>query len=112
MLAHPSHGSWPHRELHRNHQRQGPHAGTATHFGSSTEGPSDRIRMRGPPPMFFTPHEDSGPTGWEPEKATLTPAERGGARSKGSPPGGVDPPVARDIPSIQLGEASWTSSLE
>eukprot|EP00959_Pyramimonas_sp_CCMP1952_P114649 2396946-Pyramimonas_sp.AAC.1 len=34
ILAHPSHGSWPRRELHRRPQRQGPHAGTATHFGT------------------------------------------------------------------------------
>eukprot|EP00959_Pyramimonas_sp_CCMP1952_P188785 3948587-Pyramimonas_sp.AAC.1 len=60
ILAHPSRGSWPHREPHRRPQRQGPHAGTATHFGTtahegrgptgnSTEGHSGRVRMRGPP---------------------------------------------------------------
>ena len=50
------HVSWPHRELHRKPQWQGPHASPRQFrhtphtvrgpIGSSTEGPSGRVRMR------------------------------------------------------------------
>ena len=60
ISAHPSHGSWPHRELHRRPQWQGPHAVPPSFrrtphtvrgpIGSSTEGPSGRVRMQ------FQPH--------------------------------------------------------
>eukprot|EP00959_Pyramimonas_sp_CCMP1952_P340076 7122590-Pyramimonas_sp.AAC.1 len=64
MSAHPSHGSWPPRELHRRPQRERPH-GTAAPFwrtpqtargprGSSTECPSGGVRMA-PLPHFGTP---------------------------------------------------------
>ena len=56
ILAHPSHVSWPHRELHRRPQWQGPHAAPRQFrrtlhedrrpIRSSTEGASGRVRMR------------------------------------------------------------------
>ena len=59
IFAHPSHVSWPHRELHRRPQWQGPHGATAPFWhtphtargpiGSSTEGPSGGVRTRSRP---------------------------------------------------------------
>ena len=56
VSAHPSHVSWPYRELHRRSQWRSPHAPLppSTAFrgpiGSSTEGPSGGARMRLPRP--------------------------------------------------------------
>eukprot|EP00959_Pyramimonas_sp_CCMP1952_P226354 4732671-Pyramimonas_sp.AAC.1 len=54
MSAHPSHVSWPHRELHRRFPWRSPHASPSpsTAFrgpiGSATEGPRGAVRMRLP----------------------------------------------------------------
>ena len=69
ISAHPSHVSWPHRELHRRPQWQGPHAvplpfrGTPRTFRGpircSTGGPSGRARMHFhifPHPFRCTPY--------------------------------------------------------
>ena len=70
LSAHPSRGSWPHRELHRRPQGPRSHAvppPLSAHphedrglIGSSTEGPKGRGHMRYRPRFRRTPHEDRG----------------------------------------------------
>ena len=70
LSAHPSRGSWPHRELHRRPQGPRSHAvppPLSAHphedrglIGSSTEGPRGRGHMGYRPRFRRTPHEDRG----------------------------------------------------
>ena len=70
ISAHPSRGSWPHRELHRRPQGPRSHAvlpPLSAHphedrglIGSSTEGPRGRGHIEAPASARHTPHEDRG----------------------------------------------------
>ena len=77
ISPHPSHISWPHRELHRRPQWDHPHAPATHHtfrgpIGSSTEGPNATARMRPPYPFRHILHTFRGPIGSSTEGRSAT----------------------------------------